>query len=77
MNTPFPDRLCVDPDSNFYDETILSREVGIRFNGVEHDNVYEYCISEGWVRTTIGNTVDRRGKPLTVKRQGTVEPYFK
>jgi hypothetical protein len=77
MNTPFPDRLCVDPDSKFYDETILSREVGIRFNGVEHDNVYEYCISEGWVRTTIGNTVDRRGKPLTVKRQGTVEPYFK
>lgn len=77
VNTVLPDRLCVDPASKYYDETVLSRDIGVRFNGVEHNNVHEYCISEGWVRLTIGNTVDRRGRPLTVKRQGAVEPYFK
>jgi hypothetical protein len=73
----FPDRLSVDPSSRFYDEAILSRHVGIRLNGVEFTNVEEYCVSEGWIRTTLGKTLDRRGKPLTIKRQGVVEPFFK
>jgi hypothetical protein len=46
-------------------------------NGVEYNNVEEYCISQGWIRTTIGNTLDRRGKPLTITRKGIVEPFFK
>ena len=74
-DTP-PDRLCVDPDSKFHDEAVLARGVGIRFKGEEKTNVEEYCVSEGWVRLAVGNRVDRRGKALTVKLQGTVEPYF-
>ncbi|MCX7051926.1 MAG: DUF3297 family protein [Proteobacteria bacterium] len=37
----------------------------------------EYCISEGWIRVTIGKAVDRRGRPLTIQRKGAVEPFFK
>lgn len=74
-DTP-PDRLSVDPDSPFHDETVLARGVGVRFKGEEKTNVEEYCVSEGWVRLAVGNRVDRRGKALTVKLQGPVEPYF-
>ncbi|MBM4077511.1 MAG: DUF3297 family protein [Planctomycetes bacterium] len=73
----FPDRLSVDRSSRYYDEALLARNVGIRLNGSEYHNVEEYCISQGWIRTTIGNTVDRRGKPLTITRKGVVEPFFK
>ena len=41
MADPFPDRLSVNPASPHYNEDILRREVGIRFNGVERDNVEE------------------------------------
>lgn len=71
-----PDRLCVNPKSPFYDEALLARGVGVRFNGVEKHNVEEYCVSEGWVRLAAGRTVDRAGNPMTVKLRGTVEPYF-
>ena len=71
-----PDRLCVDPDSPYYDEAVLARGVGIMFKGVEKTNVEEYCVSEGWVRLAVGKTVDRRGKQMTMKLQGTVEPFF-
>lgn len=75
-DTP-PDRLSVDPASPHYDEAVLAREVGIRFNGVEKTNVEEYCVSEGWVRVAAGKAVDRKGKAITVKLKGKVEPYFK
>jgi hypothetical protein len=73
----FPDRLSTDPASPHYNEEILSRDVGIKFNGGEKTNVEEYCISEGWIRVTAGNAKDRFGRPLTIKLKGTVEPYFK
>jgi hypothetical protein len=76
-DTPFPDRLSIDPDSPFYDEALLSRGVGIRFKGAEKTNVEEYCVSEGWIRVVAGNAKDRRGKPLTIKLKGPVEPYAK
>jgi hypothetical protein len=72
-----PDRLSVDPRSPYYNADILSRDVGIRFKGVEKTNVEEYCVSEGWVRVTAGNAKDRHGNPLTIKVHGTVEPYFR
>jgi hypothetical protein len=75
-DTP-PDRLSNDPQSPFYDEAILTRGIGIRFKGAEKNNVEEYCVSEGWVRVAVGKTVDRRGKPLTMKVNGPVEPYFR
>jgi hypothetical protein len=49
-----PDRLSSNPNSPFYDEAVLARDVGIRFNGVEKTNVDEYCVSEGWIRVTAG-----------------------
>ena len=72
-----PDRLSVDPKSPHYDEAALARDVGIRFNGVEKTNVEEYCISEGWIRVAAGKAVDRKGRPITVKLKGVVEPFFK
>lgn len=74
-DTP-PDRLATNPKSPFYDEELLRRGVGIRFKGVEKTNVDEYCVSEGWVRLSVGNTKDRYGNPMTVKLKGDVEPYF-
>jgi hypothetical protein len=77
MSEAPPDRLAVDPDSPFCDETVLARGVGVRFKGVEKTNVDEYCVSEGWVRLSVGSTLDRRGKSMTIKLSGPVEPYFK
>jgi hypothetical protein len=76
-STPLPDRLAIDPDSPFHDADLLQRGVGIRFNGAEKTNVDEYCISEGWIRVTVGASLDRRGKPMTMKLKGQVEPYLK
>lgn len=75
--TPLPDRLSTDPASPHYDEAVLKREVGIRFNGAEKTNVEEYCVSEGWIKVAAGKTRDREGNPLTLKLKGKVEPYYK
>lgn len=74
-DTP-PDRLSLDPRSPFYDEALLSRGVGITFNGQEKTNVIEYSISEGWIRVPAGRSRDRYGQPMTIKLKGTVEPRF-
>lgn len=73
----FPDRLSTHPDSEHYNADILSRDVGIRFNGVEKSNVEEYCVSEGWIKVAAGKSRDRKGNPLTIKLKGKVEPYFR
>ena len=39
---PLPDRLSLDPRSPYFDEEVLRKGVGIRFNGVEKTNVEEY-----------------------------------
>jgi hypothetical protein len=75
-DTP-PDRLSADPTSPYYDAALLERGVGVRFKGVDRTNVEEYCVSEGWVRLAVGNTRDRKGRPLAVKLKGEVEPYFR
>lgn len=77
MTDTLPDRLSTNPASPHYNAEILQRDIGIRFNGVEKTNVEEYCVSEGWIRVAAGNAKDRRGKPLTIKLKGPVEPYFK
>ena len=74
-DTP-PDHLSNDPRSKFHDSAVLERGIGIRFNGVERNNVEEYCISEGWVRMAAGRSLDRRGQPMTMKFKGTVEAWF-
>ena len=75
-DTP-PDRLSVDPDSPYYDEALLARGIGMRFNGNEKTNCEEYCVSEGWVKVPAGKTLDRKGKPLLIKLKGTVEAYYR
>jgi hypothetical protein len=72
-----PDRLAIDPKSPYHDAALLERGIGIRFNGQEKTNVDEYCVSEGWIRVVAGKTVDRKGRPLTVKLNGVVEPFVK
>ena len=71
-----PDRLSLDPRSPFFDEAVLGRGVGIRFNGQEKTNVEEYCVSEGWIRVAAGRSRDRYGNPMTIKLKGNVEPYI-
>jgi hypothetical protein len=77
MSDTLPDRLSTNPKSPYYDEEILKRDVGIRFNGAEKTNVEEYCVREGWIRVAVAKSRDRHGNPLVMKLQGTVEPYFK
>lgn len=74
-DTP-PDRLSINPKSAHFDQPLLERGIGIRFNGVERRDVEEYCLSEGWIRVALGKKVDRRGQPLTIKLSGAVEAWF-
>jgi hypothetical protein len=74
--TQLPDRLSLNPRSEFFDAEVLKQGVGIRFNGQEKTNVEEYCVSEGWIRVAAGRSRDRFGNPMTIKLNGTVEPYI-
>ena len=76
-DSTLPDRLSTNPKSPHYDEALLTKGVGIKFDGQEKTNVEEYCVSEGWIRVAVGKTVDRKGNPLTIKLTGKVEPYLK
>ena len=77
MSDTLPDRLSASPNSPYYDEALLARGVGVRFNGQEKTNVDEYCVSEGWVRLAVGKTVNRKGEQMTIKLNGLVEPYLR
>jgi hypothetical protein len=77
MSDTFPDRLCTNPRSPYFDADTLQRPIGIKLNGEEKHNVDEYCISEGWVKIAVGKSVDRKGNPITIKLKGAVEPYYK
>lgn len=75
-DTP-PDRLASHASSRFYNAALLERGVGVRFKGVERNDVDEYCVTEGWIRVAIGKKVDRKGASLTVKLSGPVEVWFR
>jgi len=75
--TDLPDRLAINPKSPFFDQALLARGVGIRFNGAERTQVEEYCVSEGWIRVAVGKTMKRDGTPMTMKLSGQVEPYLR
>ena len=74
---PLPDHLSADPKSPFHDAEVFARDIGIRLNDKERNDVEEYCISEGWVRVPVGKTRDRKGQPLTIKLKGKVEAYYR
>ena len=76
MTDTAPDHLSIDPSSPFFDADVLQRGIGIRFKGKERHDVEEYSISEGWIRVQAGKTVDRRGRPLTIKLSGPVEAWI-
>jgi hypothetical protein len=71
-----PDRLAIHPASEWFDADKLKRGIGIRFKGIVRTNVEEYSISEGWVRVQAGKTMDRKGRPLTIKLNGPVEAWY-
>ena len=71
-----PDRLAINPKSEWFDADLLGRGIGIRFKGTVRHNIEEYCISEGWVRVQAGRTMDRHGQPLTIRLNGPVEAWF-
>ena len=71
-----PDRLSVNPRSEHFDAEVLQRGVGIRFKGKQRTDIEEYSIPEGWVRVQAGRTMDRKGQPLTLKLNGSVEAWF-
>lgn len=71
-----PDHLSLDPRSPHFNQDVLERGVGIRFNGVEKTNVEEYSVSGGWIRVAAGRSRDRFGNPMTIKLKGKVEPYY-
>ena len=71
-----PDRIAIDPRSDHFDSDKLQRGIGIRFKGTQRTNIEEYCISEGWVRVQAGKTMDRKGRPLTIKLSGPVEAWY-
>jgi hypothetical protein len=71
-----PDRLSIDPSSPHFNADVLQRGIGIRFKGNQRRDVEEYSISEGWIRVQAGKSMDRHGKPLTLKLSGPVEAWF-
>lgn len=80
MTGPLPDRASVFRDSPYFREDCA--RIGVRFNGRDRRNekgegdVMEYCVSEGWIRTKVKGR-DRAGNQLTLKLNGTVEPYWR
>lgn len=56
---------------------VFEHAVGIRFNGKDRVDVEEYCISEGWIKVPAGKTLDRKGRPLTIKLKGQVEAFYR
>ena len=72
-----PDHLVIDPSSPHFHKEALERGVGVRFKGRERTDVEAYCVSEGWIRVQAGRSVDRRGKPLTLKLSGPVEVWWR
>ena len=80
MADELPDRLSTNPDSPYYNAALLERDIGVRFKGVEKTNVEEYCVSEGWVRVSVGKGKDRDLRQVDLllarQRQQQVERTF-
>lgn len=72
-----PNHLSAEPSSPHHIAAVFEHDVGIVFNDKERFDVQEYCISEGWIKVPVGNKVDRKGNPLTIKLKGTVHAFYK
>lgn len=71
-----PDRLSGNSRSPHYNAEVFEHKIGILLNGREHNNVEEYCISEGWVKVPSPKALDRKGQPLLITLKGKVEAFY-
>lgn len=71
-----PDRLSRNPFNPFHVKEIFEHKIGIILNGEVRDDAEEYCISEGWIKVASPNNLGRKGLPLMITLEGTVEVYF-
>ena len=75
-----PARLCVEKGHPDFDECYT--RIGVKFNGGERkSDVYAYDAAGGFIRVHIrdnkGNWKKSRGRFVTVKLNGVVEPYWR
>lgn len=75
-----PDHVSVEPASEFYFAEY--RKLNVVFNGTQRPNdVCEFCVSEGWIKILLKagrpGWKMSRGRFLTLKLNGTVEPKWK
>ena len=67
MSHTLPDHLAIDPSSRFHDEAAINRGVGVRFNGVESDNVEDsvsYTHLDVYKRQVMNSDQLRFDKPM-------------
>lgn len=76
-----PDRVCIESHSPYYWPGY--RNLGVKIDGeVRRRDVVEFCVSEGWARVFVRNSVgqlkiDReRGRYLDECITGKIEPYW-
>lgn len=73
-----PDHISSCKHSPVYSAN--ANQIGIKFKGEVRQDVIEYCVSKGYVRTAVyknGKPKLERGKIVTLIRFGVVEPYWK
>lgn len=75
-----PARLCVEKGHPDFDECYT--RIGVKFNGIERKgDVYAYDVAGGFIRVHIRDNKGRwkqsRGRFVTVKLNGVVEPYWR
>jgi len=71
-----PDHVSADGSSSFYDSASINRGIAVMIDGREFKNVYEYCVSEGWVQLRLAKTKSRGGKPMTVLKRGEISVVY-
>lgn len=74
-----PDRVSINPKSRFY--FAKYRGLGVKISGyVRKADVEEFCVSEGWALVRVADARGRfkteRGKFLTTKIKGLIEPFW-
>ena len=72
-----PDHLSIDPRSPHHVAAVFERDICIRLNDKDRLDVYEYCISEGWIKVPARKALDRKGYPLLIKLTGKVEAFYR
>jgi len=59
LTDQLPDRISTDPKSPYYNEAVLSRDVGIRFKGIEKTTRSPTRANSPLIRPTSRSTLTR------------------